>query len=193
MGTQSQNRRDERGTLLLVVVFIATAIAALATITSGRVIQEQRMQRVLEDEARAYNDAYAQIHMALNVVNTSAYNQQNQNLAIRDALAEPEEEEAPESWLADPADVEHGLIDGTNVRVYRGRDYIKRLQRLRGDEVDDVVDNAGASDKFFVLEGAGRAGDTTRLVSALVRETEPFSSFVFFQNRHALGVSGSPR
>jgi hypothetical protein len=32
-----------------------------------------------------------------------------------------------------------------------------------------------------------------RLVSALVRENEPFSSFVFFQNRHPLGVSGSPR
>ena len=32
-----------------------------------------------------------------------------------------------------------------------------------------------------------------RLVSALVRENEPFSSFVFFQNRATLGISGAPR
>ena len=76
----------ERGTLLLVVMFIATAIAALATITSERFISESRTQRVLEDETRAYNQAFAQLHLALNLVNTSAYDNQNHNLVIRGAL-----------------------------------------------------------------------------------------------------------
>jgi hypothetical protein len=83
-------------------------------------------------------------------------------------------------------------VDGTNVRVYRGRDYIQRLQRLGGKDVTEV-DPQGLSDSYFVLEAAGRAGSTIRLVSALVRENQPFSSFVFFQNRATLGVSGAPR
>jgi hypothetical protein len=192
-----------------VIVFVATAIAVLATISSGRVVTEQRHQRILEDETRAYNRAFAQLHMALNVVNGSAYNNQNQNLVIRNALAAAgsvttEEEQdrrnetvgddrASSGWLDDPTGVEHGYIEGTNVRVYRGRDYIKRIQKLRGDNVNTTLDQAGESDSFFVIESAGRSGNAVRLVSALVRENEPFSSFVFFQNRHPLGVSGSPR
>ena len=80
------NREHERGIVLLVVVFIAMAIAGLAALSSGRVVSETKMQRVLEDEARAYNGAYSQLHMAMNVVNSSAYNDENQNIALRDAL-----------------------------------------------------------------------------------------------------------
>ncbi len=77
----------ERGTLLLVVLFLSTAIAALAAITSGRVVAEIRYQRVLEDETRAYNHAYAQIHMAMNVVNNSEYDEMNHNLSIAASMA----------------------------------------------------------------------------------------------------------
>ncbi len=208
----------ERGTLLLVVLFIATAIAALATITSGRAVSEIRTQSVLEDETRSYNQAFAQLHLALNLVNTSGYDNQNHNMVIRGAIeaaeadeVDLEEREAGEArgaksvgesgyakdetagWLDDPEGVIHGMIPGTTVRVYHARDYIKRLQKLRGEPVEEDLDSAEASDSFFVLEGAGLSGDTVRLVSALVRENEPFSSFVFFQNRHPLGVSGQPR
>jgi hypothetical protein len=227
MGTREQ--RAERGTILLVVVFIATAIAGLALLGSSRVVQETRHHRVLENESQAYNDAFAQIHLAMNVVNTSAYDDENQNVAIRDAVAGKFGGTAEDattttttttttkgqgnrgtttgtagdavgtvttgtdgtSWLDDPEGVLHGLIENTDVRVYRARDYIKRLQKLRGVDVTDV-DPFGDSDRFFVLEAAGRAGDTVRLISALVRETQPFSSYVFFQNQHTLGVSGSP-
>ncbi len=214
----------ERGTILLVVVFIATAIAGLALLGSSRVVTETRHHRVMENETQAYNDAFAQIHLAMNVVNTSAYDDNNQNLALREAIAgqfggtaasatgtttqtttngggkttaaaDPavlvDAGSDGESWLDDPEGVVHGLIENTSVRVYRGRDYIRRLQKLRGDEVSDV-DPFGDSDRYFVLEAAGRAGDTVRLISALVRETQPFSSYVFFQNSHTLGVSGAP-
>ena len=80
--------RYQRGSMLLVVVFIATAIAILATISSGRVVTETRAQKVLEDETRAFNEAFSQLHMALNVVNSSPYNALNQNLVIRNALAD---------------------------------------------------------------------------------------------------------
>jgi glutathione peroxidase-family protein len=211
------------------VVFIATAIAGLALLGSSRVVSETRHHRALESETQAYNDAFAQIHLAMNVVNTSAYDDGNQNLALRDAIegkfggtvdgavvtdtttttttkgngketatVEPADsgrgvdtDAAAAGWLDDPEGVVHGLIENTNVRVYRGRDYIKRLQQLRGTEITDV-DPFGDSDRYFVLEAAGRAGDTVRLVSALVRETQPFSSYVFFQNNHTLGVSGAP-
>ena len=73
--------------MLLIVVFLATAIAGLAALTSSRVVSETRHQRVLENETRAFNGAYAQLHMALNVVNTSMYADQNQNVALRDAMA----------------------------------------------------------------------------------------------------------
>ena len=82
---QPENRA-ERGTILLVVVFIATAIAGLALISSGRVVTETRYQLVMESESMAFNDAYAQIHLAMNVVNTSAYDDANHNLALRDAM-----------------------------------------------------------------------------------------------------------
>ncbi|MHC4550380.1 MAG: hypothetical protein ACYTEZ_16550 [Planctomycetota bacterium] len=188
-----RDRRGERGTILLVVVFLATAIAALATISSGRVVTEARTQKVLEDETLAYVEAYGQIHLAMNVVNASEYNDENQNLVIRNALATSANEPAntPE-WLQDPKGVTHGRIESTDVRVYRGRDYIKRLQKLKGEPILDV-DPFGDSDSYFVLEALGSAGDTRRLVSALVRENEPFSSFVFFQNQHVLGISGAPR
>ncbi len=210
----------ERGTILLVVVFIATAIAGLALLGSSRVVSETRHHRVLESETQAFNAAFGQIHLAMNVVNTSAYDDGNQNLALRDAIegkfggtadgavdttttttttkgngndpaVATDSDAAAASWLDDPEGVVHGLIENTSVRVYRGRDYIRRLQKLRGDELTDV-DPFGDSDRYFVLEAAGRAGDTVRLISALVRETQPFSSYVFFQNEHTLGVSGAP-
>ncbi|MHC5052667.1 MAG: hypothetical protein ACYTGK_18905, partial [Planctomycetota bacterium] len=217
--------RAERGTILLVVVFIATAIAGLALISSGRVVTETRYQRVMESESQAFTDAYAQIHLAMNVVNTAAYDDENHNLALRDSISgayggtasgetttttggtqttgggkktTPTETAPVESgntgtgsWLDDPYGVVHGLIEGTDVRVYHGRVYIKRLQKLRGDAVTDV-DPFGDSDRYFVLESAGRSRQVVRLVSALVRETQPFSSYVFFQNQHTLGISGKP-
>jgi len=193
------NRRDgERGTILLIVVFLATAIAGLAALSSGRVVTEARHQTVLEQESRAYNEAYAKIQLALNVVNTSAYNDENQNIELLEAIEGKHggtvagEDPPEEEWLRDPEGVLHGKVDGTDVRVYRARDYIKRLAKLKGHDIDDV-DPAGLSQSYYVLEAEGRAGSTTRLLSALVRENEPFSSFVFFQNRHTLGVSGAPR
>ena len=202
--------RHQKGSILFVVVFIATAIAILATISAGRVVTETRSQKGLEAQTKAYNEAYSQLHLALNVVNSSGYNALNQNMVIRDALDEAALRETTEealrveeavgadrlsnsSWILDPAGVEHGYIEGTNVRVYRARDYIQRLQSLRGETVETNLDATGLSDSYFALEAVGRAGDSVRLVSALVRENEPFSSFVFFQNRHPLGVSGSPR
>jgi len=240
--------------MLVVAVFLAASIAALAGITAGRVVHATKRQEILEQETRALNSAYAQIHMAMNVVNNSAYNEQNQNLVLRDAIAgfnggtviegqgaelrvqgtslDPDggaiyfyengkatrlenaggelsgyvaktvtkdsyqgailNQDPALNWLDDSADPKYGLIGSTNVRVYKGRDYIKRLARLKGKTVTDV-DPTGLSDSYYIIEAAGRAGDTVRLVSALVRENEPFSSFVFFQNRGTLGVSGSPR
>jgi hypothetical protein len=188
------DQRAQRGSMLiLVVLMVATSIAVLATISAGRVVTETRFQTVMEDESRAYVEAYGQIHMAMNVVNNSPYDNDNHNLAIRNAIATPETDlgDAP-LWLQDPEGVNHGLIEGTDVRVYRGREYIKRLQKLYGEPLEDV-DPYGDSDSYFVLEALGVSGDTMRLVSALVRENEPFSSFVFFQNQHTLGVSGAPR
>jgi len=193
-----QHRRGERGSILFVVLFLATAIAALATLSSSRVVAEVRTQEVLEDETQAFSEAFAQLQVALNVVNTSAYNEKNQNLALLDAVSGDfggtAGGEAPteEGWLDDPEGIAHGKVDGTDVRVYRGREYIERLAKLKGEMASDV-DPEGVSDSYYVLEAAGRAGDTVRVVSALVRENEPFSSFVFFQNRHVLGISGAPR
>jgi glutathione peroxidase-family protein len=189
----TETRYDERGVMLLVVVFIAAAIAALAALSAGRVVAESRHQRVMENESRALNEGYGRIHLAMNVVNNIAYDDQNHNLEIRNALATSADDlaDAPD-WLQDPAEVTHGLIGDTQVRVYRAREYVQRLQKLKGEEVTEV-DPYGDSDGYFVLEALGRVGDTMRLVSALVRETEPFSSFVFFQNQHTLGISGAPR
>jgi hypothetical protein len=189
----------ERGTILVtVILFVAIAIAALAAISSSRVITEAEHQKVLEQESQALNGAYAQIQLALNVINTSAYTDENRNIELRDAMGGSYggtvagDPDAAEVWLRDPADVLHGKIRGTDVRVYRAREYIQRLAQLRGD-TPVAVDTDGLSSRYYVLEAAGRSGDTVRLVSALVRENEPFSSFVFFQNRHPLGVSGAPR
>ena len=193
-----ENRNRERGTILVVVLVIATAIAALAAISSGRVVSETRHQRVLEHEALALNEAYAQLQVALNVVNTSAYTDENNNIELRDAIKGDHggtiagNEDTAEVWMHDPDGVLHGQIKGTDVRVYRGREYIQRLAALKGD-TPVAVDPLAQSQSYFVLEAAGRAGDTVRVVSALVRENEPFSSFVFFQNRHPLGISGAPR
>jgi len=192
-------RQRQSGTILVtVILFIAVAIAALAAISSSRVVSESEHQKVLEQESRAYNDAYAQLQLALNVVNSSAYTDENRNIELLNSIngdyggtaaGDPDSQEA---WLQDPEVIIHGKIKGTDVRAYRGRDYIKRLQKLKGEEITDV-DPEGKSDSYYVIESAGRSGDTVRLVSALIRENEPFSSFVFFQNRHPLGVSGSPR
>ncbi|MHC4339656.1 MAG: hypothetical protein ACYSX0_05530 [Planctomycetota bacterium] len=199
MKSRKQKTVAERGTILLVVLFVATAIAALAAVGSGRVVAESRQQQVLEDSSRASNEAYAQLHLALNVVNNSAYDMENHNLEIRAAIdgdnggTSAGETDSSDVWLHDPNGVEFGFIKSTGVRTYRARDYIKRLAKLKGETVPTEIDPTGESDNFFVLESLGRAGDTVRVISALVRENEPFSSFVFFQNRHPLGVSGAPR
>jgi hypothetical protein len=189
----------ERGTVLVtVILFVAIAIAALAAISSSRVVSESDHQRALEQETQALNGAFGQLQLAMNVVNTSAYTDENRNIELRDAVAglfggtAGGEAEAAEEWLRDPSGVLHGKIRGTDVRVYRGRDYVQRIALLKG-ETPAPVDADGKSQSYYVLEASGRSGDTTRLVSALVRENEPFSSFVFFQNRHPLGVSGAPR
>src|SRR5512134_2106182 len=200
-GGETMVRRPgaERGTILVtVILFVAIAIAALAAISSSRVVSESDHQRALEQESQALNGAYGQIQLAMNVVNSSAYTDDNRNIELRDAVAglyggtAGGEAVAAEQWLRDPLGVVHGKIRGTDVRVYRGRDYVQRIAQLRG-ETPAAVDLDGKSQSYYVLEATGQAGDTTRLVSALVRENEPFSSFVFFQNRHPLGVSGSPR
>jgi Tfp pilus assembly protein PilX len=63
--------KAERGTILVVILFIASAIAALAALSSSRVVTETRHQQVMEDESLALNEAYAQLQLALNVVNTA--------------------------------------------------------------------------------------------------------------------------
>jgi len=191
-------RHTERGTTLVIVLFLACAIAALAAMSAGRVVAASGLQGVLESETMAFHDAYSQLQMALNVVNSSAYNEDNRNLELLDAIegqyggtAAGTPDDSVE-WLLDPEDIVHGKVRGTDVRVYRGSDYIQRLAKLRG-ETPSPVDPEARSRSYYVLEAAGRAGDTVRLVSALVRENEPFSSFVFFQNQHTLGISGAPR
>jgi len=191
--------KPERGTVLVtIILFVAMAVAALAAISSSRVISEAEHQKVLEQDARATTWAHAELQRALNVVNSSAYTDGNRNVELRDAIAGLHggtaggEPAGSEPCLRDPAGVLHGKVRGTGVRVYRARDYLRRLAVLRGAE-PVPVDPEGLSDRYYVLEAVGRAGDTVRLVSALVRENEPFSSFVLFQNRHPLGVSGAPR
>jgi hypothetical protein len=191
-----------------VILFIAVAIAGLAAISSSRVVTETEHQRTLEEETRAYHEAYAQLQMALNVVNASAYTDENKNVELRNSMEGDfggtvstttvtttvtyTTELGAEEWLRDPDGILHGKVKGTDVRVYNGRDYIQRLGALKG-RIASAVDPDAKSQSYFVLEATGRSGDTTRLVSALIRENEPFSSFVFFQNRHPLGVSGAPR
>jgi hypothetical protein len=193
-----QQQRSERGSMLIVVLFLAAAIGALAALSSSRVVMETRQQTVLEHESLALTDAYAQLQLAMNVVNTSAYTDENRNIELLDAMAGDfggtagGEPDSAEVWLQDPSGIVHGKINGTDVRCYRGRDYIQRLAKLNG-ETPEEVDPTGESQSYYVLESSGRVGDTIRVVSALVRENEPFSSFVFFQNRHPLGISGAPR
>jgi len=195
---KQQRTRSERGTILVVVLFIAAAIGALAALSSGRVVTEIRHQKILENESLALTDAYAQLQLAMNVVNTSGYTDENRNVQLLNSMAGDYggtiggEPESAQDWLRDPTGIQHGKVDGTDVRCYLGRDYIQRLAALKG-ETPQEVDPTGTSQSYYVLESAGRAGDTIRVVSALVRENEPFSSFVFFQNRHPLGISGSPR
>ncbi|HEX5139281.1 MAG TPA: hypothetical protein VFY93_20095 [Planctomycetota bacterium] len=200
---------------MTVILFIAVAIAGLAAISSSRVVTESDHQRSLEEETRAYHEAYTQLQVALNVVNASPYTDENKNIALRDSMdglfggtvpnalqsglrkvagtVSAYVDEAQDTWLLDPEGVTHGKIEGTDVRVYRGRDYILRLAALKGSQILTAVDPDAKSHSYYVIEAAGRSGSTTRLVSALIRENEPFSSFVFFQNRHPLGVSGAPR
>jgi hypothetical protein len=228
MRASNRQKQRERGTILLVVVFIATAVAGLAAISAARVVTETRRQRSLEDETRAISSAYAQINMAMNVVNNAEYDLMNHNLELRAAIdglyggtaselqtvTNTDGTEAPggeESgyltedeksgtekvveWLEDPdGTIQYGFIRGTNVRVYHARDYLKRLHRLKTGETDTPdFDPSLQSDGYFVLEAAGRSGGIVRLVSSLIRETQPFSAYVFFQNRGTLGISGSPK
>jgi hypothetical protein len=184
---------------MLVVIFVAAAVAALAGIGSGRVVQESRLQTNLEAENQAFRDAYAQLHFAFNIVNTSAYDRHNHNLELQASMRGDHggtvagETDTSADWLRDPADVVHGYVRGSDVRVYEARDYVQRIAHLKGEDASLAVDAENVSSAFFVLEAQGRSGDTVRAVSALVRENEPFSSFVFFQNKHTLGVSGAPR
>jgi hypothetical protein len=185
--------QGERGTILLVVSFIAVAIAGLAAISAARFVQENRLQTTQENESQALNEAFGQLNLALNVVYNSDYDDQNHNLAIRGAVEEPVPQLPDDpTWMADPTGVQHGLIEGTNVRVYHASDYLMRLQKIRGRPIEDV-DPFNASDGYFVLEATGAVGGGFQMVSALVRETRPFSSYVFFQDLHTLGVSGAPR
>ena len=192
-------REGERGSILLVIVFVATAIAALAAISSGRVVAETRLQTVLESESRAYSDAMGQIQLAMNVVNNSAYNDQNHNLELRASIngdfggTAGGDQPSDEEWLRDPDGVLHGLVRGTEVRAYRAADYLRRLAKLKDQPAPTDPDLDALSQSYFVVEAQGRSGAQVRLVSALVRENQPFSSFVFFQNNHTLGVSGKPR
>ncbi|MEM8882439.1 MAG: hypothetical protein AAGD14_00045 [Planctomycetota bacterium] len=185
--------------MLSVVLLIASAIAVLAAISSGRVAMESRGQRTMEDEARALNEAFARLHFAINIVDNSAYNDDNRNLALKAAMEGMHggtiagDAAEGEAWMADPSGVEYGKLEDCDVRVYHARDYIPRLEKLRGEAVQLDLDPSHDTRAWYVLEATGRAGDATRLVSALIRENEPFSSFVFFQNRHPLGISGSPR
>ena len=176
MTKQLRTGGKERGTILVtVILFIAIAIAALAAISSSRVVSETEHQKVLEQESRAYNEAYSQLQLALNVVNTSVYTEENKNVEIRNAVGglnggtaggDPDSKEV---WLQDPSGVVHGKIQNTDVRVYRGRDYIKRLSQLKGNTVADV-DPDGKSDSYFVLESSGRSGSTgTRSASPAPR------------------------
>jgi glutathione peroxidase-family protein len=143
------------------------------------------------------------------VVNASAYTEENRNVELRNSMegefggtvttttvtttvTTTTNLGTEETWLRDPDGILHGKIRGTDVRVYHGRDYIRRIGALKGQTLS-TIDPLAKSQSYYVLEATGRSGDTTRLVSALVRENEPFSSFVFFQNRHPLGVSGAPR
>jgi hypothetical protein len=154
---------------------------------------------MLEDGSRALNEAYARLHFGINVVDNSAYDSDNHNIELAEAMRGDHggtvagDDDTSDTWLHDPDGVTHGKLEGTDVRVYHARDYIPRLERLKGKEVDLEIDPAHVSQAWYVIEATGRSGDQTRLVSALIRENEPFSSFVFFQNRHPLGISGSPR
>jgi len=192
-------RRGERGTMLLVVLFIATAVAALAAISSGRVVAETRMQDALENGAQAFNDAMGQLQLAMSVVNSSAYDDGNHNLELQSAMdgdyggTVAGDPDPGEEWLHDPDGVFYGHVRDTNGRVCRGADYIRRLAKRKGGTVPAQVDPGNLSSRYFVIEALGQSHDVTRLVSALVRENQPFSSFVFFQNRHTLGISGAPR
>jgi len=189
----------ERGTMLAIVLFIASAIAVLATIGSGRVVMEAKSQRKLEDGSRALNEAYARLHFAINIVDNSPYDVDNRNIELQEAMNGDHggtvagETDTREAWMHDPAGVEHGKLESTDVRVYHARDYIPRLEKIKGEPVDLDIDPGHISQAWYVIEAIGQAGDQTQLVSALIRENEPFSSFVFFQNRHPLGISGSPR
>ena len=88
MSNARQRSGRQRGTILLVIsVFLATAIAGLAAISSGRVMHASKSQGVMESETRAFNSAYAQIHIAMNVVNNSAYDAENRNLVLQGAVA----------------------------------------------------------------------------------------------------------
>ena len=78
---------SEQGTILIaVVVFIALAVAGLAAISAGRVVAESGNQKALEQETRAYNDAFGKLQLAMNIVNTSAYTDETKNIELRDSI-----------------------------------------------------------------------------------------------------------
>ena len=130
--------------MLLVVVFIAAAVAGLAALASGRIVAESRFQDTLEADKAALNDAYGQLQLAFNVVNASAYDEENHNLELRDSIAGLHggtvagDSPAELEWVRDPDGVLHGKIRGTDVRVYHGRDYILRRAVLRGESDEDA-------------------------------------------------------
>ena len=173
----SRMRDGERGTILVtVILFIAVAIAGLAAISSSRVVTETEHQKTLEEETRAYHEAYAQLQLALNVVNSSAYTDENKNIELRNSMegdyggtvstttvtttvTYTTELGTDGEWLRDPEGILHGKIKGTDVRVYNGRDYIQRLSALKG-RVLSAVDPDAKSQSYFVLEATGRSGDT---------------------------------
>ncbi|MHC4818223.1 MAG: hypothetical protein ACYTF8_09230, partial [Planctomycetota bacterium] len=137
-------KRSERGSILMVVLFIAAAIGALAALSSSRVVSETRQQKNLENESLALTDAYAQLQLAMNVVNTSGYTDENRNVHLLEAMAGDYggtaggDAESAEAWLRDPSGILHGKIDGTDVRCYTGRDYIQRLASLKGETPGEV-------------------------------------------------------
>ena len=89
---------------------LATA-NTLAAISAGRVVAEAGLEGTLENESRANNNAYAQLHVAFNIVNTSAYTDTNRNIELWDAVdglhggTAAGEISLAKKWLRDPDDV----------------------------------------------------------------------------------------
>ena len=63
------------------------------------------------------------------------------------------------AWMGDPDGVLHGSLEGADVRVYHARDYIPRLEKLRGETVNLGLDPAHDTRAWYVIEAVGRAGE----------------------------------